>query len=136
MKQKLLKALVVLDSRESSWFLNAGLNEWIECHQLDVKGSRVNMEDFDRILLMIAEKSPDVLLLDSTLTRNFALCMVIHVRDKIPNLPVVLLPDIHSAMEQAQGLPGAGGNPAALGSGNDVLASALMASDTIARIMA
>jgi hypothetical protein len=93
MKQKPLRALVVLDSREDSRFLNASTHESIDCHLLDVKGWRVNMEDFDRTLLMIAEKSPDVLLLDSTLTRNFALCMVIQVRDKIPNLPVVLLPD-------------------------------------------
>ena len=136
MKQKLLKALVVLDSRENSWFLNGGTDELIDCHLMDVKGLRVNMDDFDRTLLMIAEKSPDVLLLDSTLTRNFALCMVIQVRDKIPNLPVVLLPDIHGALEQAQGFPGAAGNLTRLGSGpDDVLERALMASDSIARIM-
>src|SRR5580692_1406995 len=136
MKQKLLKALVVLDSREQSWFLNGGTNDSIDCQLMDVKGLRVNMEDFDRTLLTIAEKSPDVLLLDSTLTRNFALCMVIQIRDKIPNLPVILLPDIHSTLEQAQGLSGAGGNLTRLGSGtDDVLDSALTASDTIARIM-
>jgi two-component system cell cycle response regulator len=136
MKQKLLKALVVLDSREDSWFLSGGTHESIDCHLIDVKGLRVNMEDFDRTLLMIAEKSPDVLLLDSTLTRNFALCMVIQVRDKIPNLPVVLLPDIHGALEQAQGMPGAGGNLSRWGSGtDDVMDSALMASDIIARIL-
>jgi two-component system, cell cycle response regulator len=135
MKQKLLKALVVLDSREDSWFLNGGTHESIDCHLIDVKGWRVNMEDFDRTLLMIADKSPDVLLLDSTLTRNFALCMVIQVRDKIPNLPVVLLPDIHGALKQAQRSPGAGGNPTGLGSGtDDVLDSALMASGSIAQI--
>jgi len=118
MKQKLLKALLVVDSRENSWFLSGGTYESIDCHLLDVNGLRVKMEDFDPTLLLISEKSPDVLLLDSTLTRNFALCMVIHVRDKIPNLPVVLLPDIHGA--QAQG---------------DVLDRAVMASDTIARIL-
>lgn len=136
MKQKLLKALVVLDSRENSWFLNGRTDESIDCLLMDVKGSRVNMEDFDRTLLMIAEKSPDVLLLDSTLTRNFALCMVIQVRDKLPNLPVVLLPDIHGALEPAQGLSGASGNLTRLASGpDDVADSALMASDTIARIV-
>jgi len=133
MKQKQLKAIVVLDSREDSWFLNGGIHESIDCHLMDVKGLRVNMEDFDRTLLMIAEKSADVLLLDSTLTRNFALCMVIQVRNKMPNLPVVLLPDIHGALEQA---PGAGGSLTRLGSGpDDVLESALVASDTIARIL-
>jgi diguanylate cyclase (GGDEF)-like protein len=118
MKQKKLpKALVVLDSRENSWFLNGDSHESLDCHVLDVKGLRVDVEDVDRALLMIAEKLPDVLLLDSTLARNFALCMLIQVRDKIPNLPVVLLPDIHGALE-------------AQGSSGD---SALVASDAIAR---
>jgi two-component system cell cycle response regulator len=135
MKQKLLRALVVLDSREDSWFLNGGSHESIDCHLLDVKGLRVNIEDIDRTLLTIAEKSPDVLLLDSTLARNVVLCMVIQVRDKIPNLPVVLLPDIHGSLH-AQDLSGAGGNPTRLGSGtDDALDSALMATDPIARII-
>jgi two-component system cell cycle response regulator len=118
MKQKKLpKALVVLDSRENSWFLNGDSHDSLDCHVLDVKGLRVDVEDVDRALLMIAEKLPDVLLLDSTLARNFALCMLIQVRDKIPNLPVVLVPDIHGALE-------------AQGSSGD---SALVASDAIAR---
>jgi two-component system cell cycle response regulator len=133
MKQKQPRALVVLDSRENSWFLSGDSQESLDCQLLDVKGLRVMMEDFDRALLMIAEKSPDVLLLDSTLPRNFALCMVIQLREKIPNLPVVLLPDIRGALK-AQGSSGEGGNPARLGYGPDgVLDSALMASDAIAR---
>jgi two-component system, cell cycle response regulator len=132
MKQKPLRALVVLDSRENSWFLNGGIDESIDCHLIDVKGLRVAKKDFDSTLVTIAEKSPDVLLLDSTLARNFALSMVIQVRDKIPNLPVVLLPDIHSAL-QTQCLPGAGGSLARL---NSVISDgAPMGSDTLARIM-
>jgi two-component system cell cycle response regulator len=126
MKQKLTRALVVLDSREDSWFLNGSSHESLDCHVLDVKGLRVDVEDFDRALLMIAEKLPDVLLLDSTLARNFALCMVIQVRDKIPTLPVVLLPDILGALEaQGSNRPGDGTE--------DVLDAALAASDAIAR---
>ncbi len=116
MKQKRLKALVVWDSRENSWFLNGGTHESIDCQLLDVKGLRVNMEDLDRALRTIADKSPDLLLLDSTLTRNIALCLVIQVRDKIPNLPVVVLPELHGALEHAHDVP-------------------LVASDTIARII-
>jgi two-component system, cell cycle response regulator len=128
MKQKLPKALVVLDSREDSWFLSGDTRESLDCHVLDVKTLRVNIEDLDRVLLMIADKSPDVLLLDSTLTRNFALCMVIQVRDKIPTLPVVLLPDIRGALE-AQSSSGEGGKLTRSGSGTEgVLDSALVAS--------
>jgi two-component system cell cycle response regulator len=133
MKQKQPRALVVLDSRENSWFSSGDSQESLNCQLLDVKGLQVNMEDFDRALLMIAERSPDVLLLDSTLPRNFALGMVIQLRDKIPNLPVVLLPDIRDALK-AQGSSRAAGNPTRLGNGTDgVLDSALMASDAIAR---
>ena len=132
MKQKLPRALVVLDSRENSWFLNGDSHESLDCHVLDVKGLRVDVEDVDRALLLIAEKLPDVLLLDSTLARNFALCMLIQVRDKIPNLPVVLLPDIRGALE-AQGSSGKG-NVKSLGEGSgEALDSALVASDAIAR---
>ena len=133
MKEKQPRALVVLDSRENSWFLSGDSQGSLDCQLLDVKGLRVMMEDFDRALLMIAEKSPDVLLLDSTLPRNFALCMVIQVREKIPNLPVVLLPDIRGALK-AQGSSMEGVNPTRPGNGTDgVLDSALMASDAIAR---
>jgi diguanylate cyclase (GGDEF)-like protein len=130
MKQKLPRAIVVLDSRKNSWFLSGDSHEALDCHVLDVKGLRVNVEDIDRTLLMIAEKSPDVLLLDSTLARNFALCMVIQVRDKIPNLPVVLLPDIQGTLEQGQVSSGAGRNLTHLAYGTD---SALAASDAIER---
>src|SRR5258708_3443086 len=58
MKQKLPRALVVLDSRENSWFLSGDSQESLDCELLDVKGLRVIMEDFDRALLMIAGKSP------------------------------------------------------------------------------
>ena len=133
MKQKLPKALVVLDSRENSWFLSGDSQGSLDCQLLDVKDFRVMMEDFDRALLMIAEKSPDVLLLDSTLPRNFALCMVIQVREKIPNLPVVLLPDTRGALK-AQGSSMEGVNPTRPGYGTDgVPDSAVMASDAIAR---
>jgi diguanylate cyclase (GGDEF)-like protein len=116
MKQKPLKALVVLDSRENSWFLNGGMDKSIDCHLIDVKGLRVNKEDFDCTLVKISEKSPEV-------------------RDKIPNLPVVLLPDSHGAL-QTQCLPGVGESLSRLSPGtDDVSDGALMGSDTLARIV-
>ena len=122
-----------MDGRENSWFLNGDSHESLDCQVLDVKGLHVDVEDFDRALLMIAEKLPDVLLLDSTLARNFALCMVIQVRDKMPNLPVVLLPDIHGALE-AQRSSGEDGNLNRSGEdSDDVLDSALVACDAVAR---
>ncbi len=124
-----------MDGRENSWFLNGKSHETLDCQVLDVKGLRVNTGDIDRALRMISDKSPDVLLLDSTLARNFALCMVIQVRDKIPTLPVVLLPDICGALE-AQSPSGESGSLTRLGCvSKDVVESALAASDAIARTM-
>jgi two-component system cell cycle response regulator len=132
--KKLLKALVVMDSRQNSWFLNEGYRESLDCHLIDVKGFPVNVENFHGTLRMIADQTPDVLLLDSTLARNLALNIVIQVRDKMPTLPVMLLPDIHGALEQADVQPEAGGHDVRLGAESDkVPESALIAADTIAR---
>jgi len=127
-----------LDSRENSWFLNGGFHESIDCHLIDVKGLPVNMEDQHGALALIAEQTPDVLLLDSTLARSFVLSVVIQVRDKMPGLPVVLLPDIHEASEQAAVLRQGGEKHARSVAGadngpDDGLDSCLIAADTIAR---
>jgi diguanylate cyclase (GGDEF)-like protein len=125
MKQKLLNALVVLDGRENSWFLNGGFHEAIDRHMLDVKGLPVDMEDINGTLRMIAEQTPDVLLLDSTLAPSFMSSMVTQVRYRMPVLPIVLLPDIHEVLEQMADLPDSGTGKA--------LDSGLIAADTIAR---
>ena len=127
-----------MDSRENSWFLNGGFHESIDCHLIDVKGLPVNMEDQHGALALIAEQTPDVLLLDSTLARSFVLSVVIQVRDKMPGLPVVLLPDIHEASEQAAVLRQGGEKHARSVAGadngpDDGLDSCLIAADTIAR---
>ncbi len=136
MKQKLLKALVVLDSRGNSWLMNGVHHQSIECRSIEVKGLRVNMGDSHETVLEILEQAPDVLLLDSTLARNFALSIIVQVRERIPDLPVVLLPDIYAALEQAQDSPGAVGNPARSCLANDdACDSAMKATDTIARTL-
>src|SRR5579863_1209890 len=105
-QQKLLKALVVLDGREDSWFMNGGFHESIDRDLLDVRGLPVNnMEDVNGTLALIAEQTPDVLLLDSTLAPSFMSSMVIQVRYRMPDLPIVLLPDIHGVLEQTTALP-------------------------------
>jgi diguanylate cyclase (GGDEF)-like protein len=127
MKQKLLKALVVLDGRENSWFLNGGFHESFDNQLIDVKSLPVNMEDLNGSLRMIAEHSPDVLLLDSTLAPSFMSSMVTQLRYRMPGLPIVQLPDIHGAAEETADLAG-------LRAGNG-LDSGLTAADTIARTL-
>lgn len=124
MKQKLLKALVVLNDDENSWFLNGGFHESIDCHLIDIKSFPVNMDDLNGTLARIAEQAPDVLLLDSTLAPSFMSNMVIQVRYRMPDLPVVLLPNI-GALEQTSKLP----DPRT-GNGLD---SGMIAADSIAR---
>jgi two-component system, cell cycle response regulator len=117
-KQTLLKALVVSDERENSWFLSGGFHEAIDL--LDVKALRVNMQDFHSTLREIVQQTPDVLLLDSTLSSPFVVRMAVQVRDKMPNLPILMLPDIHGALIQSAET----GNAAN---------SALVTADTVAR---
>src|SRR5882724_9811714 len=114
MKRTLLKALVMLEKWENSWFLNGGFHESIDGQLIDVKALRVNLQDFDGTLRMDVKQAPDVLLLESTLTPQFASRMAIQVRNKLPNLPILMLPDIHCAaqqLEQSRLSDAAGNNP-------------------------
>src|SRR5258708_23541429 len=95
-KKTLLKALVVSDERQHSWFLNGCFHEANDL--MDVRALRVNMRDFHSILREIVQQTPDVLLLDSTLSSPFVARMAVYVRDKMPNLPIFTLPDIHGAL--------------------------------------
>jgi diguanylate cyclase (GGDEF)-like protein len=78
------------------------------------------MRDFHSTLREIVQQTPDVLLLDSTLSSPFVVRVAVHVRDKMPNLPIFLLPDIHGAMIQSAETDNAAN-------------SALVAADTVAR---
>jgi two-component system, cell cycle response regulator len=127
MKPKLLKALVVLDGRENSWFMNGGFHESIDHYLLDVKSLPVNMEDLNGTLALIAEQAPDVLLLESTLSPSFMSSMVTQLRYRMPVLPIVLLPDIQGALEHTADL-----GDRRTGNGLD---GALMAADTVARTL-
>jgi two-component system cell cycle response regulator len=101
MKETLLKALVVLDERENSWFLNGGFHEAIDFRLMDVTALSVKLQNLQLTLRQIAEQAPDVLLLDSTLSSPFVLRMAAHVRDRMPSLPILMLPDIHGALNQS-----------------------------------
>ncbi|HEY3656185.1 MAG TPA: GGDEF domain-containing protein [Steroidobacteraceae bacterium] len=131
MKRTLLKALVMLEKWENSWFLNGGFHESIDGQLIDVKALRVNMQDFDATLLMVVKQAPDVLLLESTLTPHFVSRMAIQLRNKLPNLPILLLPDIHGAVE-LEGPPEVGGKQSRLSAaaGNNPIAA-----DTIAQTL-
>jgi two-component system, cell cycle response regulator len=100
MKRTLLKALVVLDDRENSWFLNGGFHEAIDFRLMDIKALPVKMRDIHWTLREVEEQAPQVLLLDATLPSHFVLRLAVQVRDKMPNMPIFLLPDIHDAVDQ------------------------------------
>jgi diguanylate cyclase (GGDEF)-like protein len=92
----------------------------------------VNTQDFDGTLRMVVKQAPDVLLLESTLTPHFVSRMANQVRNKLPTLPILLLPDIHGAVEQLEGPPEAGGKQSrfSAAAGSDPIAA-----DTIARTL-
>jgi diguanylate cyclase (GGDEF)-like protein len=100
-KVTLLKGLVVSDDRENSWFMTGGVHEAADL--MDITALRVNMRDFHSTLREIVQQTPDVLLLDSTLSSPFVVRLAVQVRDKMPNLPIFLLPDIYGAMIQSAG---------------------------------
>jgi len=132
MKRTLLKALVMLEKWENSWFLNGGFHESIDGQLMDVKALRVNTQDFDGTLRMVVKQAPDVLLLESTLPPHFVSKMAIQVRNKLPNLSILLLPDIHGAVEPLAGPPEVGGKQSHLSAaaGNNPIAA-----DTITRTL-
>jgi two-component system cell cycle response regulator len=132
MKRTLLKALVILEKWENSWFLNGGFHESIDGQLMDVRAMRVNMQDFNDTLRMVVKQAPDVLLLESTLAPHFVSRMAIQVRDKLPNLPILLLPNIYGAVEQMEGRPEVGRKQSRHGAaaGNNPVAA-----DTIARTL-
>jgi diguanylate cyclase (GGDEF)-like protein len=128
MKQTQLKALVVSDERENSWFLSGGFHETIDSRLMDVRALPAKLQDLQWTLREIAERAPDVLLLDSTLSSPFVLRMAVHVREKMPNLPIVLLPDFLGASNQ-------GSEARSVEADNALVAAdtAVIAADTIAR---
>lgn len=131
MKRTLLKALVMLEKWENSWFLNGGFHESIDGQLIDVKALRVNMQDFDGTLRTVVKQAPDVLLLESTMTPHFVSRMAVRVRSKLPNLPILLLPDIHGAVEHLEDPTEAAGKQSHLSAaGNNPIAA-----DTIARTL-
>jgi two-component system, cell cycle response regulator len=132
MKRTLLKALVMLEKWENSWFLNGGFHESIDGQLIDVKALRVNMQDFDGTLRTVVKQAPDVLLLEPTLTPHFVSRMAVRVRNKLPNLPILLLPDIHDAVELLEDSPEAEGKQSRLSAatGNNPVVA-----DTIARTL-
>jgi len=128
----LLKALVMLEKWENSWFLNGGFHESIDGQLIDVKALRVDTQDFEGTLRMVVKQAPDVLLLESTMTPHFVSRMAIQVRNKLPNLPILLLPDIQGAVEQPEGSPQAAVKQSRISAaaGNNPIAA-----DTIARTL-
>jgi two-component system cell cycle response regulator len=130
MKSTLLKALVMLEKWENSWFLNGGFHESIDGQLMDVKALRVNTQDCDDTLRMVVKQAPDVLLLESTLAPHFVSRIAIQLRNKMPNLPILLLPDVHGAVEQLAGPPEVGEKQSRLSAaaGNNPIAA-----DSIAR---
>src|SRR5580658_1729841 len=105
MTKKSLKTLLVLDQRENSWLLNGGFHEAVDCQLIDVKGLGVDVRHFVPSLRMLVDQEPDVVLLDSSLPPRFALKIVLRLRDKMPHVPVVLLPDLHHAGDGTTELP-------------------------------
>lgn len=102
MNQKPVKALVVTDKREYSWWLDGIDAEFIESRLLVMSKLQVDPARFDWSLAPLDQHRPDVLLLDSTLSAPFLLRVMVQVRKKMSHLPVLLLPRIHDSADMSQ----------------------------------
>ena len=95
-EQTLLKALLMLDENENSWLSNGGFNESTDRHLIDLESFGVDARDVEGTLGAVADQAPDVLLMDSTLAWHWVLRIALRLRAEMPNLPIVLLPDVHA----------------------------------------
>jgi len=100
-----VKALVIVDRREIPWVSHETFADSIGCRPIDVRGLSVEMRDIDETLRAIMEYGPDVLLVEPTPKSPYSLRLVDYVRDKMPHLPMLLLPSMHVAAtaERSQG---------------------------------
>jgi hypothetical protein len=90
----MLKALLILDEKENDWLLDA-FNESIYCHSIDLETLGVDTEHLQHALQMVADQG-HVLLMDSALAWNFVFKVALRVGGKIPDLPILLLPNYHA----------------------------------------
>jgi len=90
----MLKALLILDEKENDWLLDA-FNESIDCHSIDLETLGVDTEHLQHALQMVADQG-HVLLMDSALAWNFVFKVALRVGGKIPDLPILLLPNYHA----------------------------------------
>ncbi|HYM35833.1 MAG TPA: GGDEF domain-containing protein [Steroidobacteraceae bacterium] len=98
-----VKAIAVFDRRESFWFSEKIVDDGsVDCHLIDIEEFLVDIEKFDRELERFETKQLDVVLLDSTLPPAFSAKMVARLRDRAPNLPVLLLPQINNKIDAAK----------------------------------
>ena len=131
MKPTSLKVLLLLNQQQSSLFSEeGGLNEAYDCRLVDVRSLGVSTQNMSGTLRKVAEHAPDVLLIDSTLAWQFALRVAIRLRDQMPRLSIVLLPNVLDAGEGLKELPEflAKGLP-----GSESAGGARVAGDSIAR---
>jgi diguanylate cyclase (GGDEF)-like protein len=130
MKPTSLKVLLLLNQQRSSLFSEGGFNEAYDCRLVDVRSLGVSTQNLSGTLRKVAEHAPDVLLIDSTLAWQFVLRVAIRLRDQMPRLSIVLLPNILDAGDGLKELPEfiAKGLP-----GSESAGSARVAGDSVAR---
>jgi hypothetical protein len=95
LKQTMLKMLLIVNEKENVSLWDGGFNEPIGCHLIDLDAVGVDTEDLQHALQMVAEQG-DVLLMDSALVWNFVFRVALRVGGKIPNFPILLLPNYHA----------------------------------------
>jgi hypothetical protein len=91
----MLKVLLIVNEKENVSHWDGRFNEPIGSHLIDLETVGVDTEDLQHALQMVAEQG-DVILMDSALVWNFVFKVALRVGGKIPNLPILLLPNYHA----------------------------------------
>ncbi|HVC01745.1 MAG TPA: GGDEF domain-containing protein [Steroidobacteraceae bacterium] len=105
MKQSAVKALVVVDRQEHSGSIGWGFEESVDCAFMDVKTLPVDVCNIENALWAVAQRRPDILLLNTALPSLFLVKVVSALRDRMPALPLMILPDIQRAVAELEGTP-------------------------------
>src|SRR5882757_6838438 len=97
-----MKAAAVFDRRESAWLAEKLIDDGtLDCQLVDIEEFLVDIEKFDDALQRLGGAALDIVLLDSALPSAFLTKIVLRMRDKAPGMPVLLLPQLHTQLDDA-----------------------------------
>ncbi len=101
-KQHIVQGLVVVDRRDHCQSADWGFDESVRCPLMEVAALPVDIGDIAGSLDAVAQRRPDVLMLNATLPARFMVKMARAVRNGMPTLPLIILPNVRLAVDELE----------------------------------